>query len=1135
MNRISCLFVGLLMALAGRSFAQWSFEQDFHKPYPFEAWKDAMAFEDGEMVLVGGDKGGLVMKFKGSPVDLSAFKNRAPALIGRQGVGFGRNTSAFTTLRFVDADGTSLNLRVNNWSFPKPDDSPKAVAFDAPLSDAQVRDAGQAEGFDFSRVEKIQLLGNWSDRPYRMAFTALTFDESEPAGVAAPAPSSKPAMAPDTPSDGTLATFGQPYLYGDWKGHATDVDGILSISAGDKGGANLDIPDSPVDLSDRLNDRLTLTGRRGSAYSPQSAYFVAVELRDADKTTRRYRFKTPDFPAAGAPMATIQAAVPLSEMKPGKPGEDSEMDWARVQSIEVKGNWSDKRIDLELAAVGLAAAAANTRPGDAAPPGPDDPRVIHVGQVGPHTLGVTIQAQRRIPGRQIPYVAEPGDEIAEGQNRWVKRGGKTIGSIVGRNADTLYTFDGIAGRPLNADWSQDLSSYVLTSNDEVSGALPVAVHRKSKPWDESRTDVWGHEYPMRHTMYLIFDEPIVEGKSYTLDFAGHDPKIGSVAFETDLDTLRSEAIHVSHVGFRPDDFVKEGFLSLWMGDGGAMDYAEGTPFRVIDDLGRVVFRGEAQLSLDKDQTEADRGRNYNLTDVYRLDFSDVSEPGTYRLVVDGVGCSYPFEIGDRVWDEPFKTSMLGLLHHRSGIELGPPFTDYVRPRTMVPGEDGFEVVVSATPMIEKPGQMFTQKKAFGRLVERATAESVPQAWGGYMDAGDWDRRVQHLFATRLLIELYDYHPGFFDRVSLVVPVGEAQNDRPDILDEALFNLDLYRRLQADDGGVRGWVESSNHPRYGELSWQESLPVFVTEPDPYASYLFAATAARYARVAAAVDPEQAAVYRLAAERAFAWADADLLEGDWDTEVYFIRDARNLAAVDLFRLTGESSYHEAFLATTAFTRQRPGPQAWQEFHQREAAYAYAAADPQRADPEVQENAAAALLSEADDRATMTMETGFGWANDRKAWVGWGQQSALVNSLSLVRAHVLTDDPRYLAAIQRAVQFGAGANPMNIALTTGVGHDWPRNPLHGDSHKSNQPAPAGITIYGPIDPIPRGADQPLYWADKKMDEAGAIYPDIRTWPALESHWDVKMHPASSEYTIMQTIGPVAYLRGYLAARDR
>jgi len=187
----------------------------------------------------------------------------------------------------------------------------------------------------------------------------------------------------------------------------------------------------------------------------------------------------------------------------------------------------------------------------------------------------------------------------------------------------------------------------------------------------------------------------------------------------------------------------------------------------------------------------------------------------------------------------------------------------------------------------------------------------------------------------------------------------------------------------------------------------------------------------------------------------------------------------------------------------------------------------------DAQVQTHARRALLAEADQRAQMSLATGFGWTNDPMGWVGWGQQSALTYSLSLVRADALTGEAKYLAALCRAAQFGAGANPLNITLTTGVGHDWPRHPLHIDSRVTNQPPPAGITVYGPLDPVPHGPDRPLDWATRKMQEAHAIHPEARAWPALESYWDIFMHPASAEYTVFQTIGPNAYLWGYLAAR--
>jgi len=117
------------------------------------------------------------------------------------------------------------------------------------------------------------------------------------------------------------------------------------------------------------------------------------------------------------------------------------------------------------------------------------------------------------------------------------------------------------------------------------------------------------------------------------------------------------------------------------------------------------------------------------------------------------------------------------------------------------------------------------------------------AWGGYMDAGDWDRRSPHIRVSYLQLELFEMFPTFFEEVKLALPPTEASNSLPDIVDEALWNLDFYRRLQDTDGGVGGGVESTAHPISGETSWQESLLVGAFAPDPVSSYRFYVPSAR----------------------------------------------------------------------------------------------------------------------------------------------------------------------------------------------------------------------------------------------------------------------------------------------------
>jgi endoglucanase len=47
-----------------------------------------------------------------------------------------------------------------------------------------------------------------------------------------------------------------------------------------------------------------------------------------------------------------------------------------------------------------------------------------------------------------------------------------------------------------------------------------------------------------------------------------------------------------------------------------------------------------------------------------------------------------------------------------------------------------------------------------------------------------------------LLDLYELFPERIGAIKLALPPAESGNAIPDVLDEVLWNLDLYRRLQA---------------------------------------------------------------------------------------------------------------------------------------------------------------------------------------------------------------------------------------------------------------------------------------------------------------------------------------------------
>jgi endoglucanase len=221
-------------------------------------------------------------------------------------------------------------------------------------------------------------------------------------------------------------------------------------------------------------------------------------------------------------------------------------------------------------------------------------------------------------------------------------------------------------------------------------------------------------------------------------------------------------------------------------------------------------------------------------------------------------------------------------------------------------------------------------------------------------------------------------PDHFARAQLNIP--ETGNGLPDTVNEALWGLDVYRRMQTADGGIRGGIEQSEHPWAGETSWLESKPVYAYAPDEWCSYLYAGDAARAAIVLKRLKPELAKEYEQSALRAFAFAEGRTQSGQHYAHRE-VRDRRNNASLELWRLTGDGSYHRIFLETTVFKDAAADVWIWEHHDQRDAAFTYARIDMSGQDAAVKANAKAATVREALAQPVET--TGFNWTNLNK----WG----------------------------------------------------------------------------------------------------------------------------------------------------
>jgi len=988
----------------------------------------------------------------------------------------------------------------------------------------------------------------------------------------------------DPVADGKLNAFdmGAGYGFGSFEKAVTVADGVARISAPHgRGGAGFLLN---ADLRKVGSLCPVLHAKRGAKNQSKRLRLI---LKDAFDNSRSFDYDltklsadefTPLMPADGWPIAPA----------PDEP--ETGFDPARVSGHMFVGAWTGDAVDVllreiafaqpapELLAKRKAKAAAEVRKlaqkreaerrakealertiAEGADHPADGPDVQHVCAVAPDILAVRIQERTRAPGRQEPYEARPGDEIREekkgntylawadgkpaiarARSVWRRKSEKgrpeKLGLLV-NGGKTITIGSTVHGAKITAETLTDPRAYRIASADDPAFAqpqAPKAVYRKSKPLERGDSG----QPQVRHVVYLKLPSPLKLDAKYTVAFHGVNTRQAAVEYTHDTRRVRSEAIHVTQIGFRPSDPLKRAYLSTWLGTGGGLSY-DAKRFGLLDArTRRRVHSGEIRLAVPAGRDEAMRPKkNHNRTDVYYMDFSGFTRPGEYVVRLPDVGTSYPFRIADDVWLAAFKTSLHGLLCHRSGIALTPPWTDYRRPRPFHPA-DGMKVFRLDLTMLDGESDAVRKslQQQLGPDLDPSGLKTHPGAWGGYMDAGDWDRRSLHLRVSYLQLELFEMFPDFFEKVRLALPPAEANNALPDLVDEALWNVDFYGRLQAPDGGVGGGVESTAHPHGGETSWQESLLVGAFAPDPASSYRYAASAAKAAGVLRRYDAKRADALRAGAEKAWTWAEA---HGERVVEAVrqrggrvrgearaFLADDRALAGVELLRLTRAEAYAKALAECLAVAT---GADAGRQL---DATFAYTLLPDDLSDARWKKRAMDFLRAQGAQALAMGEGNAFNITAREPnlpmmGYVGYYTTPETCIGPVLTRLHWLTGEAKYLRGAVAAAQYGAGANPLNATMTTGLGHDYPRAPLHVDSRTVGCPAPRGITIYGPHDPTKAPG-----WV-KTWILGPALHPKADDWPAAEFHIDVSGWPEMSEYTVHQSLGPTGCYWGYLAAR--
>ena len=609
----------------------------------------------------------------------------------------------------------------------------------------------------------------------------------------------------------------------------------------------------------------------------------------------------------------------------------------------------------------------------------------------------------------------------------------------------------ITGPGIDVTRIADPRTVSVTSMDDpafATGVHPLKIGRRSN-LDAYISDGWPWHVLQRHELFLVLDVELKVGRTYAVNFNALPgaPAICGVA-QASLrldDTLSLNlALKVNQCGYLLEAPQKFAYFGMWMGDLNACDFAScAARFEVRDAKthavilqGKPELRGKAAYALESGKLAPDPKdapgpetvykQDLSFEDVYQLDLSALNTAGDYYVALPGCGRSFTFRVGHDVYRAPFQTVMNGIFHQRSGIELKEPWTKHYSPagHRHTTEYSTFRVGIDKDP--------------FHTLPKMATDGVKYDIWGGHHDAGDWNPRA-HLEVAEVLFLLYELNRPAFADAQLKIP--EAGNGIPDVLDEGMWALDLWTRLQDDDGGVHNGIESNGDPDEYDTAATDHLREFAFAKDAAGSYWFAAVAAQASVLWQELGKTKEAASLLdRAVRAWKWAEKNGGADEHDRHVF--------AAAMLFRATHDPIYDAAFRAHSIFSKD---PAASTETHgkynQTFGSFYYA----RLSDADSRLKAAIVTSFEAEFRrwAAAAATTRYRYLRSPYAPNSWGTGGLPIWLIRPAMTMALTRDAELQGECRNWItltnDFSLGCHPLNLVFTVGLGQRFVTSAWH------------------------------------------------------------------------------------------
>lgn len=462
------------------------------------------------------------------------------------------------------------------------------------------------------------------------------------------------------------------------------------------------------------------------------------------------------------------------------------------------------------------------------------------------------------------------------------------------------------------------------------------------------------------------------------------------------------AIRLNSVGFLPKQ-IKHATLGV-----------AATNFSVIRLRdGKSAFPG----IVSGPRTNADTGET-----LFLADFSTLEEQGTFQLTLAGGGKSAPFEIGEAVYHEPFRTAMLGMYLWRCGA------------------------AVSAT----RGGKKFAHSVCHTNdawLDFAGTTNTHRPSPGGWHDAGDYNKYVVNAGVTVgcMFRAWEDFRPAIR---KIKVGLPDANAALPEFFQELKWELDWLLTMQADDGSVHHKVSTLKFGGF-IMPEGETAKRFFTPWSSAATASFVAMMAQAARNFREFDRAYAERCLSAAKKSYAFLlahpenrAADLSQ--FSTGTYPTRDDddRFWAAAELWETTGETNYlRDCEQRASAYPRRLDGTFDWGNVKNL-GMLTYLFSKRSGRDAALVQTIRDDLLATANQ--IVAARDAHGYARPLGTMYHWGGNGSVARQAVLLQAaYRISPQPEFRQAALDALGYLFGRNCYGRSFVTGLGFNPPRYP--------------------------------------------------------------------------------------------